>query len=187
VREHRAQRPKADQLAASDDDEAPWVVSWVDYLLLLRRPSYSSYRIPLNFLSYGLGTAVNSRLNSWPCSFLSSTTPAIPFARCCGTHEPFESILVGILLYNYYLCITTDPGVVPHNWVRHAPPSTAFFAYADSYRNQNLTTQMGMRSRSCLVSQGIVACAEGTNHRVHITARLATGTCLGIAILPSEH
>lgn len=46
--------------------------------------------------------------------------PAIPFASCCSTHEPFESILVGILLYNYYLCITTNPGVVPQNWVRHA-------------------------------------------------------------------
>ena len=32
----------------------------------------------------------------------------------------FRSILVGILLYNYYLCIVTDPGVAPHNWVRNA-------------------------------------------------------------------
>jgi hypothetical protein len=36
----------------------------------------------------------------------------------------FPSILVGILLYNYYLCIVTDPGVVPHNWVRNAFPTT---------------------------------------------------------------
>ncbi|KAH8993932.1 zf-DHHC-domain-containing protein [Lactarius akahatsu] len=28
---------------------------------------------------------------------------------------PFN-ILVGLLLYNYYLCITTDPGRVPHGW-----------------------------------------------------------------------
>ncbi|KAI0297589.1 DHHC palmitoyltransferase-domain-containing protein [Multifurca ochricompacta] len=28
---------------------------------------------------------------------------------------PFN-ILVGILLYNYYLCVTTDPGGVPHGW-----------------------------------------------------------------------
>ena len=62
---------------------APWVVSWVDYLSLLQRLLYSSYRIPLKYLSYGLGTAVNSRLSSSPCSYPSSTTPAIPFAPCC--------------------------------------------------------------------------------------------------------
>ncbi|KAI0275196.1 DHHC palmitoyltransferase-domain-containing protein [Gloeopeniophorella convolvens] len=28
---------------------------------------------------------------------------------------PFN-ILVGVLLYNYYLCVTTNPGAVPHNW-----------------------------------------------------------------------
>jgi hypothetical protein len=36
----------------------------------------------------------------------------------------FRSILIGILLYNYYLCIVTDPGVVPHNWVRNAFAAT---------------------------------------------------------------
>jgi len=34
--------------------------------------------------------------------------------------RPFRSIFVGILLYNYYLCIVTDPGIAPHNWVRNA-------------------------------------------------------------------
>ncbi len=36
----------------------------------------------------------------------------------------FRSILVGILLYNYYLCVVTNPGVVPNNWVRNAFATT---------------------------------------------------------------
>lgn len=153
----------------------PWVVSWADYLSLVQRPLYASYRIPLKFLSYGLGTAVSSRLSSWLCLFPSSTTPAIIFESCCSTHEAFESILVGILLYNYYLCITTNPGVVPQNWVRHALAPVTFFVHASSFRNQNLTTQMAMRSKSCLALHGIVACVEDTNHREHITARPVEG------------
>jgi hypothetical protein len=99
----------------------------------------------------------------------------------------FPSILVGILLYNYYLCVVTDPGVVPHNWVRNALPQRAFFTYAGSFRNQNSMTLMAMRSRSCLVPQGIVACARNTNHRAHITARRAKGMRPRFAILLSEY
>ncbi len=51
--------------------------------------------------------------------------PCEPIIPCCSTHEPFESILVGILLYNYYLCVVTDPGVVPYSWVRHTLVSTS--------------------------------------------------------------
>jgi palmitoyltransferase ZDHHC6 len=28
------------------------------------------------------------------------------------------SLFVGMLLWNYYLCVNTDPGRVPENWVR---------------------------------------------------------------------
>jgi len=99
-----------------------------------------------------------------------------------------RSILVGILLYNYYLCVVTDPGVAPQNWVRnHALPQQMLFTYTSSFRNQNLMTLMAMRSRSCLVPQGIVACAGDTNHRAHITARRATGMRPRFAMLLSEY
>ena len=55
------------------------------------------------------------------------------------------------------------------------------------YRNQNSTTQMDMRLRSCLVLRGIVACAEHTNHHAHIIARIAKSMCPRIAIFSSEH
>jgi hypothetical protein len=175
------------RLAPRSTTRPPWVVSWVEYLSLLQPPLYSSYRIPLNYLSYGPGTAVNSQLSFSPCSYLSSMIPTSPFTPCRSTHVAFPSILVGILLYNYYLCVVTDPGVVPHNWVRNALPQRAFFTYASSFRNQNSMTLMAMRSRSCLVPQGIVACARNTNHRAHITARRAKGMRPRFAILLSEY
>ena len=57
-----------------------------------------------------------------------SCNPVCTMLRALMNH--FDSILVGILLYNYYLCVTTDPGGVPHNWVRHALTSTGFFTHA---------------------------------------------------------
>ncbi len=102
----------------------PWAVSWVDYSSLLQQALYSLYRILLKFLSYGPGTAVNSLLSSSTCSYPSSTAPTGPFTPFRSTHEPLQSILVGILLYNYYLCVVTDPGDVPHSWVRYTFAST---------------------------------------------------------------
>ena len=33
--------------------------------------------------------------------------------------RPFDdSVLIGMLYWNYYLCVTTDPGRVPDGWVR---------------------------------------------------------------------
>ena len=164
---------------------SPWVVSWVVSLSFLQLPLYSSYRIPLNYLSYGPGTAVNSQLSSSPCSYPSSKIPTSPIYTVPQHSRAFLSILVGILLYNYYLCAVTDPGIVPHNWVSNAWPQWVFFTYAGSFRNQNSMTPRAMRSRNCLVPQGIVACARNTNHRAHITAKRAEGMCPRFAILLS--
>jgi hypothetical protein len=96
------------------------------------------------------------------------------FALCCSIHETFcKSISVGILLYNYYLCITTDPGGVPKGWVRHEPTlmTMTLSAYSRSFRRQNSMTKKATKLRSFLETQDIVACAEDTNHHAHITAR----------------
>jgi hypothetical protein len=94
------------------------------------------------------------------------------FAPCCGIHETFcKSISVGILLYNYYLCITTDPGGVPQGWVRHEPTLMTLSAYSRSLRRQNSMTQKATKLRSSLDTQDIVACVEDTNRHAHITAR----------------
>ena len=47
-------------------------------------------------------------------------TPTSSFYAVPQHSRAFRSIFVGILLYNYYLCVVTDPGTVPHNWVRNA-------------------------------------------------------------------
>jgi hypothetical protein len=44
-----------------------------------------------------------------------------------------------------------------------------------------------MKSRRCLVPQGIVACARDTNRPVHITAKRVKGMRLQYAILLSEY
>jgi hypothetical protein len=64
------------------------------------------------------------------------------------SHETFKSILVGILLYNYYLCVTTDPGGVPDGWVSHGPSSMTSSTYVCAFRGQNSMTLKDMRSRS---------------------------------------
>ena len=125
-----------------------WVASWVDYLSLLQLALYASYLIPLKFSSYGPGMAVNSRWSSSPCSSHSSMSSAIPLVPCCNIHETFNSILVGILLYNYYLCVTTDPGGVPDGWVRHGPSSMTISTYICVFRGQNSMTQKATKSRS---------------------------------------
>ena len=92
--------------------------------------------------------------------------------RAAAFMRPFvKSISVGILLYNYYLCITTDPGGVPKGWVRHEPTLMTLSAYSRSFRRQNSMTQGATKLRSSLETQDIVACAEDTNHHAHITAR----------------
>lgn len=36
----------------------------------------------------------------------------------CNLTDALCSVLLGMLLWNYYLCVMTDPGQVPRNWVR---------------------------------------------------------------------
>lgn len=59
-----------------------------------------------------------------------------------------KSVLVGILLYNYYLCVTTDPGGVPDGWVCHGPSSMMISTYVCAFRGQNLMTQKVTKSKS---------------------------------------
>jgi hypothetical protein len=35
------------------------------------------------------------------------------------------SVLVGLLLWNYFLCVNTDPGRVPEGWVNRSDFCTA--------------------------------------------------------------
>lgn len=39
------------------------------------------------------------------------------FGTCAINVNVFCSILVGLLLWNYFLCVNTDPGRVPNGWV----------------------------------------------------------------------
>ena len=45
---------------------------------------------------------------------LPTSTSSSSLLRLLG---PFN-ILLGLVFWNYYLCLTTDPGGVPNNWVR---------------------------------------------------------------------
>lgn len=93
--------------------------------------------------------------------------PTIPFAPCCDAHEPFESILVGILLYNYYLCVTTDPGVVPHNWVRRALTLNGHSLLMRAHSGTRI------RRRGWLRGQEAVWCPKALSHMqdIQTTAR----------------
>jgi len=82
-------------------------------LRLLLLPSSPT---PLKYLLFGHGMEGCLVLSSWHCYYHSSECPFV--WRLRRLNDNLHSILVGLLYWNYYLCVITDPGGVPNTYVR---------------------------------------------------------------------
>lgn len=83
------------------------------------------------------------------------------------------SSFVVILLWNYYLCVNTDPGTVPDTWARFA--SSCNKSIPDAVRRGQTRIWMAMKLRSLQELPVTVACAKSISPLVHITADSAIG------------
>ena len=84
-----------------------------------------------------------------------------------------------MLWWNYYLCIVTDPGRVPPQWV-HTNISSGLRPLREIALTQSLVYIRNLMCRTTKVLKstgwgipGTAGNASGTSHREHITVRTA--------------
>jgi len=83
------------------------------------------------------------------------------------------SSFVVILLWNYCLCVNTDPGTVPDTWARFA--SSRNKSTPDVVRRDQTRIWMAMKLRNLQELPVTVACAKSISLLVRITADSAIG------------
>lgn len=83
------------------------------------------------------------------------------------------SSFVVILLWNYYLCVNTDPGTVPDTWARFA--SSRNKSTPDTVHRGQTRIWMAMKLRNLQELPVTAACAKNISLLVRITADSAIG------------
>lgn len=87
-------------------------------------------------------------------------------------HCPFASVLVGLLFWNYYLCVTTNPGRAPSDWA--CPPTTRIVYYSSGSLRNQIPKRKTLRSRSLQENHGTAVRVRRSSHHAHIIVGNAT-------------